>query len=192
MIRLALVCLVVCLASLPASFARAVEPIKVVIWDEQQPAQKKSYPEFLGNYIADYLKRQPGLEVASVSIDHPQKGLSKEVLDNCDVLVWWGHVRNSEVSEADAAPVVERIKAGKLSLLALHSAHWATPFIMAMHQRAIDDALATLTEEERATAPNRVRRFERTETARRRCRANAQGNLREARRRRDSDQDHQA
>ena len=30
-------------------------PLKVVIWDEQQPAQKKAYPSFLGRYLADYL-----------------------------------------------------------------------------------------------------------------------------------------
>ena len=132
--------------------AVADEPIKVVIWDEQQPAQKKAYPNFLGNYIADYLKRQPGLQVHSVSIDHPEKGLSDEVLDNCDVLVWWGHVRNRDISEADAAPVIKRLKEGKLSLLALHSAHWATPFVLAMQERAATDALAKLPEAERKKA----------------------------------------
>ena len=71
--------------------------VRVVVWDEQQPAQRQAYPKFLGNYIADYLKRQPGLQVHSVSIDHPQKGLSDEVLDDCDVLIWWGHVRNRDI-----------------------------------------------------------------------------------------------
>ena len=133
--------------------ARAAdEPIKVVVWDEQQPAQKNCYPDFLGNYIANYLKRQPGLQVHCVSIDHPQKGLSNDVLDNCDVLIWWGHVRNRDISEAEARPVVQRLKEGKLSLLALHSAHWATPFVLAMQERAVSDALAKLSETERQGA----------------------------------------
>ena len=72
-IRFALVLLVLACSTA----ARADDPIKVVVWDEQQPAQKKAYPKFLGNYIADYLKRQPGLQVHSVSIGHPEKGLSK-------------------------------------------------------------------------------------------------------------------
>jgi arylsulfatase A-like enzyme/trehalose utilization protein len=132
--------------------AVAAEPIKVVIWDEQQPAQKKQYPNFLGNYIANYLKFQEGIRVRTVSISDPEKGLSDEVLDNCDVLIWWGHVRNGDISEAEARPIIERLKAGKLSLLALHSAHWATPFVMAMQERAATDALAKLPEAERKTA----------------------------------------
>ena len=86
--------------------AMAAEPIKVVVWDEQQPSQRKAYPKFLGQYIADYLKRQEGLQVHSVSIEHPQKGLSEEVLKECDVLIWWGHVRNAEISEEDARPTI--------------------------------------------------------------------------------------
>jgi trehalose utilization protein len=130
----------------------AGEPIKVVIWDEQQPAQKKAYPVFLGQYIADHLKRQPGLEVNSVSIDHPNKGLGDEVLDQCDVLIWWGHVRNGDVSVEEAMLVVDRIKKGELSMIALHSAHWATPFVMAMHERAKTDALAKLAAADRKKA----------------------------------------
>lgn len=135
-----------------SAVAVADEPIEVVIWDEQQLAQKKVYPQFLGNYIADYLKRQEGLQVHSVSINHPNKGLSDKVLEECDVLIWWGHVRNKDISEEDARPVVERIKQGKLSLLALHSAHWATPFMLAMQERAITDALAKLPEADRKKA----------------------------------------
>jgi len=31
-------------------------PIKVVVWDEQQPALKEAYENFLGNQIAAHLK----------------------------------------------------------------------------------------------------------------------------------------
>ncbi|MBT6156288.1 MAG: trehalose utilization protein, partial [Planctomycetaceae bacterium] len=109
-IRLAAICFVVVWNSV----AVAAEPIKVVIWDEQQPAQKKQYPNFLGNYIGKYLQSQEGLRVRAVSISDPKKGLSDEVLDNCDVLIWWGHVRNGDISEAEAKPVIDRLKAGKL------------------------------------------------------------------------------
>ncbi|MHC4880422.1 MAG: type 1 glutamine amidotransferase family protein [Planctomycetota bacterium] len=114
----------------------APDPVRVVIWDEQQPAQKKAYPEFLGEYIAAYLKQQPGISVRSVSIKDRQKGIDAKVLDNCDVLIWWGHVRNGDISVKEAQPIVDRIRDGKLSMIELHSAHWATPFVMAMHERA--------------------------------------------------------
>jgi trehalose utilization protein len=126
--------------------------VRVVIWDEQQPAQRQAYPEFLGEYIAAYLKGQPGISVRSVSIKDEGKGLGAAVLDECDVLIWWGHVRNGEISVEEAQPIVDRIREGKLSLIALHSAHWATPFVMAMHERAKLDALAKLTPEERSKA----------------------------------------
>src|SRR5690349_3956814 len=67
-------------------------PVRVIVWDEQQPAQKTVYENFLGNAIADYLKSRPGLQVSSVNQNDPQQGLSEQTLDQCDVLVWWGHV----------------------------------------------------------------------------------------------------
>ena len=109
--------------------------INVIVWDEQQPRQKEAYDNFLGNQIASYLKTRPGLSVKSVKLDDPDQGLSKESLDRCDVLVWWGHVRQSEVKPKKGQEIVARIKKGHLSLIALHSAHWSTPFVEAMYER---------------------------------------------------------
>jgi trehalose utilization protein len=119
-------------------FSSGVEknPIKLVVWDEQQPAQKEAYENFLGNQIAAYLKTQQDMTVQSVKLDDPEQGLSPTVLNDCRVLIWWGHVRNSEVSPETARRIVARIKAGTLSLIALHSAHWSTPFVEAMYERA--------------------------------------------------------
>lgn len=120
-------------------------PVRVLVWDEQQPAQKEAYPNFLGNAIADHLKsRGNDFAVRSVRLDDPQQGLAASELDATDVLVWWGHVRHGEVTPETARGLVERIRSGRLSLLALHSAHWANPFIEAMNARAIDDAKASL------------------------------------------------
>jgi trehalose utilization protein len=117
-----------------------VGPIPVVVWDEQQPAQKQVYENFLGNQIAADLTAQPELSVTSVRLDDPEQGLSPSVLDRARVLVWWGHVRHGEVAPETGKAIVERIKAGTLSLIALHSAHWSTPFVEAMNERARIDA----------------------------------------------------
>jgi trehalose utilization protein len=127
-------------------------PVRVVVWDEQQPAQAEAYENFLGNAIADHLRKNPRLSVRSVTQDDPGQGLSDEVLDGCDVLVWWGHVRHREIAPATARKLVERIKAGRLSLVALHSAHWSQPFVQAMYERATQDALKSLAESERKDA----------------------------------------
>ena len=127
-----------------ARMARAGETaalVHVLVWDEQQPAQKEAYPNFLGNAIADYLKSCAGIEVRSVRLDDPDQGLSADDLNWAQVLVWWGHVRHSEITpETARSKIIEPIKAGKLSLLALHSAHWSTPFVEAMNERTRLDA----------------------------------------------------
>ncbi len=135
-----------------ASFGHAADaPIRVVVWDEQQPSQKQVYENFLGNAIADYLNSRPGFVVTSVGQNDPEQGLSNQTLDQCDVLIWWGHVRQRDIKWETGQKLVERIKQGKLSLIALHSAHWSTPFIEAMNERSITDALAKLTPAQRKT-----------------------------------------
>lgn len=135
--------------STPATAPAA--PIRVVVWDEQQPGQKPAYDNFLGNAIADYLRTRPGLTVRSVRLDDPEQGMSDEVLNNADVLIWWGHIRNHDVDPKVGQRVAERIKAGKLALIALHSAHWSQPFIQAMNERTTEDALKSLSDEQRKT-----------------------------------------
>jgi trehalose utilization protein len=135
-----------------AALGRADDPIRVLVWDEQQPQQKKAYKNYLGNEIADFLRELPGLTVRSVRQNDPEQGLGEGALEKCDVLIWWGHVRQREIKPEVGKRIVERIKRGRLSLIALHSAHWSTPFIEAMNERAVDDALAALKVEERKTA----------------------------------------
>lgn len=97
---------------LPATAITAAEPkaksIGVVVWDEQQPEQKQAYDSFLGNQIADHLKGKPGLTVKSVSIEDDEKGLSPAFLRGCDVLIWWGHKRQAEITPKMAKPLTRR------------------------------------------------------------------------------------
>ena len=126
--------------------------IRVVVWDERQEAQKTAYPNYLGNYIAEQLTAAGGFKVTSVSLKDANQGLTSELLDNTDVLVWWGHQKHGEVKDELAADIVKRIQSGKLSLVALHSAHFAKPFTMAMDARTMEDVNKSLTAEERAKA----------------------------------------
>jgi trehalose utilization protein len=132
---------------------KAAAPIRVVIWDEQQPPQKRAYGgKFLGETIAAYLKTQPGLTVRSVKMDDKDHGLTDDVLDNCDVLIWWSHVRNGQIQPKEVSKIVQRVKEGKMDFIALHSAHWATPFIELMNARALQDGLAKVPAADRAKA----------------------------------------
>jgi len=115
-------------------------PIRVVVWDEQQPAQKKVYTNFIGGQIAAYLRTLPDLSVKSVGLNDPDQGLAEETLTNCDVLIWWSHVKNKLVPEATAREIVDRIRTGKMSAIFLHSALTSRPFIEAMNERTREDA----------------------------------------------------
>jgi len=125
-------------------------PIRVVVWDEREAAQKIAYGGFLGDTLAAYLAQQPGLTVKSVGLNDPDQGLSDDILDNCDVLIWWGHERHGDVADAHVTAILDRLKAGRLGFVALHSAHWSKPFIAAMETRAVDDAWKSVPESERA------------------------------------------
>jgi trehalose utilization protein len=48
--------------------------------------------------------------------------------------------------------VVKRVMDGKLGFIALHSAHWAKPYVRLMQERAKADAVKALPESDRATA----------------------------------------
>src|SRR5437667_4356198 len=127
-------------------------PIHVLVWDEQQPEQKKVYTNFLGNYIADNLRKNRAFEVSSANLNQPNQGLSDEIQDKTDVLVWWGHRRHDDVPQKIADAIVDRVKAGRLSLVALHSAHWSAPFRTAMEARLIQETVKMLPVGERAKA----------------------------------------
>ena len=135
------------------SAIQAVEPIRVLVWDEQQPQQKPAYGEkFLGETIAAHLEKQPGLSVTTARLDDAEQGLSDATLDATDVIVFWCHRRVKDQDDARMEAVVKRVMDGKLAFIALHSAHWAKPFVRLMQERAKADALAKIPEAERASA----------------------------------------
>lgn len=142
-----------CLLAVATLHAAEPKPVRVLVWDEQQPQQKEAYGDkFLGETIAAYLAAKPGISVKSVKLDSPEQGLDAATLDATDVVVWWGHVRHPAVSDEHAEAVASRVREGKLALIALHSAHWAKPFVRLMQDRAKADALAQVPAAERATA----------------------------------------
>ena len=127
--------------------------IRVLIWDEQQPEQKLAYGDkFLGETIAAYLGARPDILVKTATLESPEQGVDEAMLDATDVVIWWAHRKSSALTNANAERVAARVRAGRLGLIALHSAHWSKPFVRLMQDRARADALAQVPEAERATA----------------------------------------
>jgi trehalose utilization protein len=142
----ALLVLLITTVGLEASKPRQ---IRVLVWDEQQPEQRQAYSNYLGNAIADYLRKQAGLSVKSVSLSSRDQGLDARTLDHTDVVIWWGHVRHQAVDTRRVDDLVKGVLAGRLSLVALHSAHFSQPFMKLMNERARSDALAQVPAAER-------------------------------------------
>ena len=107
------------------------EPIRVTVWNENRHEQKnpeiaKIYPKGIHGAIAGYLEKN-GFAAATATLDEPDHGLTDEVIDSTDVLIWWGHVAHGEVADEIVAKLHQRILSG-MGLIALHSAHYSKIF----------------------------------------------------------------
>ena len=107
----------------------------VVVWDERHLPRSKPTPTFWAIRSPNISRARPESRCDRSASMIPARGSRGGVLDDCQVLIWWGHVRNGEIAPEVGQSIVEKIKAGRLSLIALHSAHWSTPFVEAMYER---------------------------------------------------------
>jgi trehalose utilization protein len=55
-------------------------------------------------------------------LDEPEHGLTDEVLQTTDVLIWWGHMAHHEVEDAIVNKVYQRVLEG-MGIIVLHSGH---------------------------------------------------------------------
>lgn len=125
---------------LAGTVASAAEPIHVLVWDERQPRQEQAYDNFLGNEIVKQFKTSAtDFDFRSVALDDPEQGLSLKNVEWADVIIWWGHVRQREVTQDNVQRVLDQVLSGDADLIALHSAHWASPFVEAMNWRSMHD-----------------------------------------------------
>lgn len=108
--------------------------IRVTLWNEfrhekTEEEARKMYPNGLHATIKSGLEAiDSELEITLASLDEPEQGLPESLLNNTDVLVWWGHVAHHLVDDE----LVERIRwcvhnCG-MGFIALHSAHESKPF----------------------------------------------------------------
>ncbi len=105
--------------------------IRVTVWNENRHEQHDKrvaaiYPEGIHGALAAPL-RKAGFQVRAATLDEPEHGLSAEVLDTTDVLIWWGHLAHNEVSDEIVARVQQRILDG-MGLIVLHSGHFSKLF----------------------------------------------------------------
>jgi len=108
---------------------------RVTIWNEHRHEQtnakvREVYPEGIHGQLASFLK-ESDMEVKTATLDEPEHGLTEEVLNDTDVLIWWGHVAHSEVSDEIVDRVHRHVLRG-MGLVVLHSAHMSKIFMKLM------------------------------------------------------------
>ena len=111
--------------------------IRVLVWNEfmhEKDAENKAseiYPEGIHNYIASFLGKEDDIEVSTATLDDENCGITKERLENTDVIIWWGHCGHHKVPDEVAALVQEAVLNG-MGAIFLHSAHKSKPFMRLM------------------------------------------------------------
>lgn len=106
--------------------------IRVTVWGENKHERtdetvRKIYPHGMHTCIAEFLNQDPELKAVTATLDQPEHGLTEAVLENTDVLTWWGHIAHGDVSNAIVDRVQKRVLQG-MGLIVLHSGHYAKIF----------------------------------------------------------------
>ena len=105
--------------------------IRVLVWNEFRHEKTKEsvmavYPDGIHTTIANFL-RCDDIEVKTATLDEDNCGITKEILDETDVLIWWGHMAHKYVPDEVANLVRDAVNSG-MGAIFLHSGHHSKPF----------------------------------------------------------------
>ena len=109
--------------------------IRVTIFNEfihekSEEAVKAIYPYGMHIALKEGLE-DDDIQIKTVTTDDENCGITDEVLENTDVMLWWGHMGHHLVSDEIANKVKEAVLRG-MGMVFLHSAHHSKPFKMLM------------------------------------------------------------
>ncbi|MBQ2948456.1 MAG: ThuA domain-containing protein [Clostridia bacterium] len=107
---------------------------KVTIYNEYVHEQidesvRAVYPQGIHEAIAGFL-RSDDVSVRCFTLDTVE-GITEEVLEDTDVIIWWGHLRHHLVPDEVAARVKDAVNKG-MGAIFLHSGHHSKPFKLLM------------------------------------------------------------
>ena len=115
--------------------------IRVTVWNEnvhekEIPEVTRLYPQGIHGELAAYLHTLGDIEVRTATLDDPDCGLTDEVLDNTDVMMWWGHCAHDRVPDEIARKVADRVLLG-MGLIVMHSGHYSKPFRLLIDRKSV-------------------------------------------------------
>ena len=89
------------------------------------------YPDGIHMTLKRTLEARLDAVVTTATLDEPHNGLPQAVIDDTDVLLWWGHKAHDAVLDETAARVTTAVLGG-MGLVVLHSGHLSKPFVRLM------------------------------------------------------------
>lgn len=105
--------------------------INVTIWNEflhekQHEEVTRVYPDGIHIALQKGLASED-LNIRTATLEEHEHGLTEEVLNQTDVLIWWGHMGHDRVEDYIVNRVHARVMEG-MGLIVLHSAHFSKIF----------------------------------------------------------------
>ncbi len=109
--------------------------IRVLVWNENIHERREEkvqaiYPEGIHTTIKNFLQCDD-IRVKTATLDDENCGITPEILEETDVLIWWGHEAYQKVPDEVAKMVQEAVLRG-MGAIFLHSAHLSKPFKLLM------------------------------------------------------------
>jgi trehalose utilization protein len=109
--------------------------IRVTVWNENvhetagDERVLANYPSGIHTVIARALSKLLGdaAHIRTATLQEKEHGLTQDVIDSTDVLVWWGHIAHDQVSDEVVERVLRAVHAG-MGILVLHSGHYSKIF----------------------------------------------------------------
>lgn len=104
--------------------------IQVTVWNEFRHEKtnktvQEVYPDGIHGQLAKFIGEE--FTVKTATLDEEEHGLTEEVLEETDVLIWWGHMAHDEVQDEIVNRVHQRVLEG-MGLIVLHSGHFSKIF----------------------------------------------------------------
>lgn len=111
--------------------------IRVTVWNEayQENVNKNKgvlecYPNGIHEYIASFLKDEFVVKTVTLYDENgnltENAGITEELIENTDVMLWWGHLKHPMVPDEAVKMVTDAVRKG-MGIIFLHSAHNSKP-----------------------------------------------------------------
>ena len=101
--------------------------INVTVWNESTH-KGKAYPEGMNAAIKSIFDGKEGYSVKTALLKDAKQGLPDEVLNNTDVLLWWGHCFHGMVKDELVERIFKRVDQDGMGAIVLHSGHESKVF----------------------------------------------------------------